>query len=82
MGTGQANVRQDNRQLRNLIHRGKLTPGVIVSHELDLDQAVEGYQHVDNYGHRSGATWCPDASVMTAGRRHALDLRRPWQSRI
>ena len=34
MGTGQANVKQYNRQLRNLIHRGKLNPGFIVSHEL------------------------------------------------
>ena len=27
MGTGQANVKQYNRQLRNLIHRDKLNPG-------------------------------------------------------
>jgi len=44
MGTGQANVKQYNRQLRNLIHRDKLHPGLIVSHELGLDQAPEGYQ--------------------------------------
>ena len=48
MGTGQANVKQYNRQLRNLIHRGKLSPGVIVSHELNLDQAAEGYRHFDD----------------------------------
>jgi glutathione-independent formaldehyde dehydrogenase len=48
MGTGQANVKQYNRQLRNLIHRGKLHPGLIVSHELTLDQAPEGYQHFDD----------------------------------
>jgi threonine dehydrogenase-like Zn-dependent dehydrogenase len=48
MGTGQANVKQYNRQLRNLIHQGKLNPGVIVSHELDLDQAAEGYQRFDD----------------------------------
>jgi len=33
-----------DRQLRNLIHRDKLHPGLIVSHELGLDQAPEGYQ--------------------------------------
>ncbi len=48
MGTGQANVKQYNRQLRNLIHQGKLHPGQIVSHELTLDQAAEGYQHFDD----------------------------------
>ena len=47
MGTGQANVKQYNRQLRNLIHRDKLSPGVIVSHELNLDQATEGYEKFD-----------------------------------
>jgi glutathione-independent formaldehyde dehydrogenase len=48
MGTGQANVKQYNRQLRNLIHRDKLNPGIIVSHELTLDQAAEGYQRFDD----------------------------------
>ena len=48
MGTGQANVKQYNRQLRNLIHRDKLSPGLIVSHELNLDQAAEGYENFDN----------------------------------
>jgi glutathione-independent formaldehyde dehydrogenase len=48
MGTGQANVKQYNRQLRNLIHQGKLHPGQIVSHELNLDQAAEGYQRFDD----------------------------------
>jgi glutathione-independent formaldehyde dehydrogenase len=48
MGTGQANVKQYNRQLRNLIHRDKLHPGLIVSHELNLDQAAEGYQRFDD----------------------------------
>ena len=47
MRTGQANVKQYNRQLRNLIHRGKLNPGVIVSHELSLDEAAEGYANFD-----------------------------------
>jgi threonine dehydrogenase-like Zn-dependent dehydrogenase len=48
MGTGQANVKQYNRGLRNLIHRGKLQPSVIVSHELNLDEAAEAYQHFDD----------------------------------
>ncbi len=48
MGTGQANVKQYNRQLRNLIHRGKLNPGLIVSHEMNLDDAAEGYRHFDD----------------------------------
>jgi glutathione-independent formaldehyde dehydrogenase len=48
MGTGQANVKQYNRQLRNLIHRDKLSPGLIVSHELNLDQAAEGYANFDD----------------------------------
>jgi glutathione-independent formaldehyde dehydrogenase len=48
MGTGQANVKQYNRQLRNLIHRDKVHPGVIVSHELSLDQAAEGYRRFDD----------------------------------
>ena len=48
MGTGQANVKQYNRQLRNLIHRDKLNPGIIVSHELNLDEAAEGYKNFDD----------------------------------
>ena len=48
IGTGQANVKQYNRGLRNLIHRDKVNPGIIVSHELSLDQAPEGYQHFDD----------------------------------
>jgi threonine dehydrogenase-like Zn-dependent dehydrogenase len=48
MGTGQANVKQYNRQLRNLIHRDKISPGLIVSHELNLDEAAEGYRNFDD----------------------------------
>ena len=48
MGTGQANVKQYNRGLRNLIHRDKVNPGIIVSHELSLDEAPEAYQHFDD----------------------------------
>jgi glutathione-independent formaldehyde dehydrogenase len=48
IGTGQANVKQYNRGLRDLIHQDRVAPGLIVSHELSLDQAVEGYQHFDD----------------------------------
>lgn len=48
ISTGQANVKQYNRGLRNLIHRDKVNPGIIVSHELSLDEAPEGYQHFDD----------------------------------
>ena len=47
MGTGQAPVKRYNRQLRDLIVAGKATPGRITSHELPLDQAVEGYDKFD-----------------------------------
>ncbi|GAB7192950.1 glutathione-independent formaldehyde dehydrogenase [Kineococcus sp. NUM-3379] len=47
MGTGQAPVKRYNRQLRDLIVAGRATPGIIVSHELGLEQAVEGYARFD-----------------------------------
>jgi len=47
MGTGQADVKKYNRQLRDLITQGKADPGFIVSHEMDLAQAAEGYRHFD-----------------------------------
>ena len=48
MATGQANVKQYNRGLRNLIHQGKINPGQIVSHELSLDEAATGYRNFDD----------------------------------
>lgn len=48
MGTGQANVKQYNRQLRNLIHRDKIKPSVIVSHQIGLDEAPDAYRHFDD----------------------------------
>lgn len=48
MGTGQAPVKRYNRELRDLIVAGRATPGWIVSHELSLDEAVDGYQRFDN----------------------------------
>ncbi|MGH3900550.1 MAG: glutathione-independent formaldehyde dehydrogenase [Pseudonocardiaceae bacterium] len=47
IGTGQANVKAYNRQLRDLIHTGRAQPSWIVSHELPLDQAPQAYQHFD-----------------------------------
>jgi glutathione-independent formaldehyde dehydrogenase len=47
MATGQANVKAYNRKLRNLIQAGKLTPSQIISHELPLEQAPEGYTNFD-----------------------------------
>ncbi|WP_432484695.1 glutathione-independent formaldehyde dehydrogenase [Kineococcus esterisolvens] len=47
MGTGQAPVMRYNRQLRDLIIAGRANPSFIVSHELSLDQAPEGYARFD-----------------------------------
>jgi glutathione-independent formaldehyde dehydrogenase len=47
MGTGQAPVKRYNRQLRDLITAGRATPGLIVSHEMPLVQAPEGYDKFD-----------------------------------
>jgi glutathione-independent formaldehyde dehydrogenase len=48
MGRARPTSKQYNRQLRNLIHRDKLSPGMIVSHELSLDQAADGYRNFDD----------------------------------
>jgi glutathione-independent formaldehyde dehydrogenase len=48
MGTGQCPVKRYNRHLRNLIHAGKAQPSFIVSHHLPLDEAPEGYKHLDS----------------------------------
>jgi glutathione-independent formaldehyde dehydrogenase len=48
MGTGQAPVKRYNRQLRDLILTGQAKPSFLVSHELPLDEAAEGYQHFDD----------------------------------
>lgn len=44
IGTGQAPVKRYNRALRDLIIAGTATPSFLVSHELPLDQAPEGYE--------------------------------------
>jgi glutathione-independent formaldehyde dehydrogenase len=48
MGTGQANVKAYNRNLRDLIHHGKANPSMIISHELPLEEAPSAYKHFDN----------------------------------
>jgi glutathione-independent formaldehyde dehydrogenase len=47
MGTGQANVKAYNRQLRDLIIAGRATPSFVVSHRLPLDQAPLAYDRFD-----------------------------------
>ncbi|MGH3546877.1 MAG: glutathione-independent formaldehyde dehydrogenase [Pseudonocardiaceae bacterium] len=47
MGQGQCPVKRYNRQLRDLIIRGRATPSLIVSHELPLDQAPDAYDNFD-----------------------------------
>ena len=47
MGTGQAPVKRYNRQLRDLIITGVARPSFLVSHELSLGEAPEGYKNFD-----------------------------------
>jgi threonine dehydrogenase-like Zn-dependent dehydrogenase len=47
VANGQANVKQYNRRLRDLIAEGKAKPSQIVSHELSLDEAPEAYKAFD-----------------------------------
>lgn len=47
MGTGQADVKRYNRELRELIIAGKAEPGFIVSHHESLDSAPEMYERFD-----------------------------------
>lgn len=47
MGTGQANVKAYNRQLRDLIIAGRATPSFVVSHRLPLDDAPDAYRRFD-----------------------------------
>ncbi|MEE4544068.1 glutathione-independent formaldehyde dehydrogenase [Streptomyces sp. V4-01] len=47
MGTGQCPVLRYNRGLRDLIIAGRATPSFLVSHEMSLDEAPEGYRHFD-----------------------------------
>jgi glutathione-independent formaldehyde dehydrogenase len=47
MGSGQANVKAYNRQLRDLIAAAKANLSFVVSHELPLTDAVKAYEHFD-----------------------------------
>ncbi|MFJ8486947.1 glutathione-independent formaldehyde dehydrogenase [Streptomyces sp. NPDC094038] len=47
MGTGQCNVKQYNRQLRDLIIAGRAKPSFVVSHELPLEDAPGAYEKFD-----------------------------------
>ena len=47
MGTGQCPVKRYNRQLRDLLVAGKERPSFIVSHELPLSHAPDGYANFD-----------------------------------
>lgn len=47
MGTGQANVKSYNRQLRDMIIAGRANPSFVVSHRVPLDEAPDAYQHFD-----------------------------------
>ena len=47
MGSGQANVKAYNRELRDLIHAGIAKPSFIISHRLGLHEAPDAYQHFD-----------------------------------
>lgn len=44
---GQTNVKAYNRHLCRLIESDRARPSFIVSHELPLEQAAEGYKHFD-----------------------------------
>jgi glutathione-independent formaldehyde dehydrogenase len=47
IGTGQANVKAYNRQLRDLIIEGRAEPSFVVSNQLPLDQAPDAYDKFD-----------------------------------
>jgi glutathione-independent formaldehyde dehydrogenase len=47
MGTGQANVKSYNRQLRDMIIAGRARPSFVVSKELPLSQAPDAYERFD-----------------------------------
>ncbi|MBN9107397.1 MAG: glutathione-independent formaldehyde dehydrogenase [Pseudonocardia sp.] len=47
MGTGQCNTKNYNAGLRDLITQGRARPSFLVSHELPLAEAADGYSHFD-----------------------------------
>jgi glutathione-independent formaldehyde dehydrogenase len=48
MGTGQADVKSYNRELRDLIIAGRAEPSYVLSHREPLDGAPEAYEKFDN----------------------------------
>ncbi len=48
IGSGQANVKAYNRQLRDLIAAGRAQPSFVVSHEISLDDAADAYRRFDD----------------------------------
>jgi glutathione-independent formaldehyde dehydrogenase len=71
VGTGQANVKHYNRQLRDLIHAGKAKPSFIVSHHVPLRDAPEAYKHFDARDKGWTKVVMDPAATATAGRRAA-----------
>jgi glutathione-independent formaldehyde dehydrogenase len=51
LGSGQANVKAYNRELRDLIHAGRARPSFVVSHRLGLEAAPDAYAHFDAREH-------------------------------
>jgi threonine dehydrogenase-like Zn-dependent dehydrogenase len=47
LGTGQCNVKKYNRYLRDLIISGRAKPSFVVSHEINIDDAVGAYEKFD-----------------------------------
>ena len=47
VGTGQCPVKRYNETLRDLVIAGKATPGILVSHEMALDEAPYAYDKFD-----------------------------------
>ncbi|MTV26683.1 alcohol dehydrogenase catalytic domain-containing protein [Nitriliruptoraceae bacterium ZYF776] len=48
MGSGQADVKSYNRELRDLIVAGRAEPSFVVSKEIGLDEAPDAYQRFDD----------------------------------
>jgi alcohol dehydrogenase/glutathione-independent formaldehyde dehydrogenase len=46
-GTGQCNVKEYNRYLRDMIIEGRADPSWVVSHRVNLDEAPEMYEAFD-----------------------------------
>jgi len=47
MASGQCPVKRYNRHLMELVREDRAHPSFIVSHELPLDEAPQGYAHFD-----------------------------------